>query len=140
MSKPKTIPKEAEAVATLLQKLVRMKAADDDGYCQCVTCGVNRKWNDGMQGGHFISRTYTATKLIEENIHPQCHTCNGPNAKNGFIQTRYTLYMTDMYGRDFVDELVRIKGNTKKWTRDQLADLKADILERIRRESDRLGV
>lgn len=138
--KKRTIAQEVESLAVLLQKLVRMKAADDAGYCQCVTCGVTRLWNDGMQCGHFVSRKYTATKLLEENIHPQCYGCNGPKAKDGTIQTAYTLFMSDTYGREFIDELVMMKGTPMKYTREQLADIKSDIREQIRLQSDRLGV
>lgn len=59
-------------VATVLQRLRRLEEAGDDGYCACVTCGVVRKWNDGIQGGHYITRTCTSTKLEESNIWPQC--------------------------------------------------------------------
>ena len=38
-TKRKTIAQEVDKAAVLLQKLVGMKAADDYGYCQCVTCG-----------------------------------------------------------------------------------------------------
>ena len=76
--KKKSIAKQVEEVAVLVQKYVRLKAADDDGWVSCVTCGDRRQWNDQMDGGHFIERSYLATKLMEENIHPQCKTCNGP--------------------------------------------------------------
>ena len=68
--KPPTIAQEVEKTAVDLQKLVRLKAADDDGMVSCVTCGVSRKWNDEMQGGHFFERGRTATKLLIENCHP----------------------------------------------------------------------
>ena len=37
--KKRTIAQEVEAAAKLLQKYVRLKASDDNGYCTCVTCG-----------------------------------------------------------------------------------------------------
>ena len=120
MKKKKTIAKLVDDAAVILQRIVRMKAADENGYAGCVTCGRVLHWKD-MDGGHFISRTYTAHKLREENIHPQCKGCNG--FRGGEYQA-YTLYMIDTYGREFVDELMATKRETKKW-------LRQDIIEHI---------
>ena len=136
--KTKTIAKLANDAAVLLQKLVRMKAADDGGYCQCVTCGVSKHWKE-MQGGHFISRRYTATKLLEENIHPQCYGCNGPRAKDGIVTVEYTNYMADTYGREFVDDLLVLKNTTKKYTRDEIAEISAEFKERVKYQEGRLA-
>ena len=57
-TKQKTVAKLREEAAVLLQKLVRMKAADVDGIAQCVTCGKKQHYKE-MDGGHFISRKYT---------------------------------------------------------------------------------
>lgn len=117
--KQKTIARLVEDAAVILQRVVRMKAADENGYCTCVTCGVVNQWNDGMQGGHFISRVKTRHKLLEENIHPQCSGCNGP--RKGEHQA-YTLYMIDTYGREFVDELLATQNDTMKWSRMDILD------------------
>ena len=71
LKKLKTVAKLREEAAVLLQKLVRMKAADENGLAECVTCGKRQHYKE-MDGGHFISRKWTATKLVEENVHPQC--------------------------------------------------------------------
>jgi hypothetical protein len=132
MPKKKTIAQEVDSAAVLLQKLVRLKASDDQGYCTCVTCGCVRRWNDGMQGGHFISRKYTATKLMEENVHSQCSGCNGPRSKDGTVTIAYTTFMLDTYGREFVDELQYIKGLPKKYTREEVADIKNGFRDQIK--------
>jgi hypothetical protein len=126
MKKRKSIARLVEDAAVILQRIVRIKAADENGYVSCVTCGVTRQWNDGMQGGHFISRRYTAHKLSEENIHPQCAKCNGPLRGNAIP---YTVYMIDTYGRDFVDELERTKGQTKKYTRPEIEQIIQELRE-----------
>ena len=136
--KTKTIAKLVDDAAVLLQKLVRMKAADDNGWCRCVTCGNYWHWKN-MQGGHFISRRYTATKLLEENIHPQCYGCNGPRAKDGIVTVEYTNYMTDTYGREFVDELLVLKNTTKKYTREEIAQISAEFKEQIKYQEGRLA-
>lgn len=120
--KPPTIPKLKAKAATLLQKLVRMKAAKPDGLCKCVTCGREDHWKT-MDGGHFISRTYSYHVLREENVHPQCKRCN--RFFTG-CHDDYRRYMVDMYGEEFVEWLSDTKRNIVKWTR---ADLMASIQE-----------
>jgi hypothetical protein len=123
MAKTKSIAALVNDAATILQRIVRMKAADSNGYASCVTCGAVRHWKE-MDGGHFISRVFTAHKLTEENIHPQCKGCNGPKRGN---LIPYTLYMQEMYGRDFVEELERTKGQTKKYNRVEIMEIIAEL-------------
>ena len=73
--KKTTIAQEVDKAAKLLQRLVRLKASDENGYCQCVTCGKIDHYKS-MQGGHFYSRRHLVFKLFEENLHPQCAGCN----------------------------------------------------------------
>jgi len=138
-TKPKTIAKVVDDTAVLLQKLVRMKAADDNGYCSCVTCGVTKKWNDGIQGGHFIDRRHLFTKIVEENIHPQCSYCNSHMSNQGIVKGRYTIYMQDMYGFDFVADLLDTKGQTVKYYKTQVLETMEDFKAQIKIEEERLG-
>ena len=46
-----------------------------NGYVQCYTCGVTKSISE-MQNGHFISRSYLATRFLEQNVRPQCVGCN----------------------------------------------------------------
>lgn len=129
-----TIAKYKEKVAKLLQRLVRMKYADDDGYCTCVTCGKVDHWKS-MDGGHFISRKYNATVLVEKNIHPQCKGCNR------YMSGRYddyALFMIDTYGEEFVRELNQSKYQVKKFTRFELEELESELKDRISEQEDRL--
>jgi len=124
--KLKSIAKLVEEAAVILQRIVRLKAADGQGYVQCVTCGIQQPWQD-MQGGHFISRVFTAHKLLEENINPQCPRCNGPLRGN---QAAYTLFMVDTYGREWVDELLATKSQTKKYLRYEIEEVIDDLKDR----------
>lgn len=124
----KTIAKLHDDAATLMQRLVRLKAKGVDDFVQCVTCGTKKHWKE-MQGGHFISRRWLATKLLEENIHPQCPCCNGPLRGN---MIAYTLYMQDTYGREFVEELQKLKHEVKKYTRAELEEIIRELKQRIK--------
>lgn len=131
--KPKTIAKLVDAAAVRLQLYVRLKASDENGYVSCVTCGVTRHYLDRMQGGHFIPRGRAATKLVEENVNPQCDTCNGPCGKTASSNPiAYTQYMLEMYGKEGVDDLVARSRGIKKYTRSEVAEYVQEINEKIR--------
>ena len=121
--KPKSIARLVEDAACILPRIVRLKAADENGYCACVTCGKIDRWQD-LQGGHFISRRFTAHKLLEEQIHPQCPGCNGPKKGN---PVAYTLYMLDTFGREWVDNLEATKWDTKKYSRAEITEIIEDL-------------
>ena len=125
--KRKTIAGLVNDAAVLMQKLVKIKAADENGYASCVTCGKTAPWQE-LQGGHFISRVKTIHKLLEENIHPQCAQCNGP-LRGNYIP--YTLYMEDMYGREFVEELHRTKNEGRKYSRPEIEEIIEELGQQL---------
>jgi hypothetical protein len=109
-----TMTPRAKALQTL-QKLVRLKAADDNGFCECVTCNDICKWTEG-DGGHFIPKGHSSYwALVEENIHFQCKKCNNWGMKYGTAAQQYTLYMIDTYGRDFVEDMEKRKRDEVKY-------------------------
>lgn len=131
MAKKKTIAGLANDCATHLQKLVRLKAADHQGNCRCVTCGKVAHWKE-MQGGHFIERGKLGTKLIEENIHPQCPGCNLYGMKKASVVLAYYDYMREMYGADFIADLKSKADTPHKFIRVDLEVLKKELAQRVR--------
>lgn len=124
-----------------LQKLVRLKAADDQGFCTCVTCGHVSQWNEGMQGGHFIAKGKGGTNewaLVEENVNPQCAACNGIRMRYGNAEAAYTLYMVDMYGREQVDLMIN-RNQVVKYSKQDLLDMTADWKQQINFHLKRIG-
>ena len=126
-----SLAKLANNCAVLLQKLVRLKAADEFGYCKCVTCD-KRDHYKRMQGGHFIPRGNAATKLMEENINPQCPGCNGFGMQYGNAEKHYTFYMQEMYGQEFIDEILATVGKPFKFFRPDLEELYQDLKAQIK--------
>lgn len=126
MAKKKTIAGLVDEAAVILQRIVRKKAADENGYCKCVTCGKVDHWKK-MHGGHFIPRGHTIHKLLEENIHPQCVSCNTFRAESAKVN--YWIYMADTYGEDFVRELVHTKNDVCKYTRPEIMEKIAELKE-----------
>jgi hypothetical protein len=139
MANKKTLPKLKKQALELLQLLVRVKSADDNGYCQCVTCPTISKWNDGIQGGHFISRRKTKWCLVEENIHPQCASCNGFGMKYHNKEAVYTIYMQEMYTSEFVQHMIDTQGEVIKLSRFMLEDYIKDFNEQIKFHKQRIG-
>lgn len=133
--KPQTAANLKKKAAELLQRYVRMKAADKDGICECVSCGKRDSWK-AMDGGHFISRTYTFHMLREENVHPQCKRCN--RFFTG-CHDDYRRYMVDMYGEDFVEWLTDTKRTITKYTRADLLAIIAELKQGIKDQEMRLA-
>ncbi len=141
-SKPKTktsaqLKQECYKAA---QKLARLSEADDNGYCTCVSCGVVKHYKD-MQGGHFIPKgnsSYWALD-VEFNIHSQCPPCNMWGMKHGSAAQQYTLWMQDMYGRDFVQDMIDKKSTPVKRYKADYEQLLEGFTELIRKHERRIS-
>jgi hypothetical protein len=128
--KLKSIAALRNEVAELVQKLVRLKAADENGMVKCWTCPAVKHWKE-MHGGHFIERGKNATKMLEENIHPQCPSCNRFGMKKASTVLEYRREMVNWYGEDFVRWLEVEARKTVKHTRQELMELKAEHSKQI---------
>ena len=131
MKKRKTNAKLLDECAVLLQKIVRMKAAihDKSPIIRCVTCGKQDHWKN-MQGGHWISRTWTVHKVTEENIHPQCISCNAYRPER--VADDYTLFMMETYGQAWVEMMIKSKRDVCKRPRADIMDLKEELKARVK--------
>ena len=133
--KKKTLRALIDDVAKLLQKHVRLKAAvaaDKNGFIECVSCNKWFHWKD-MQGGHWIERGKQATKIMEENIHPQCKGCNQYGMRHRtHVREGYSKYMRDMYGDDFCDEMLVDSKKPIKYFRPDLEDMVKELRRKNR--------
>ena len=137
--KKSTVAQEVEKAAKLLQRYVRLKASDNDGYCHCVTCGKVDHYT-AMQGGHFYSRRHTVFKLFEENIHVQCPACNQWGMKTTKIQEAYRIYMEDMYGARRIRAMQRLAWRASpKFDREEVIQFQRELKEKIGQELYRIG-
>lgn len=107
IKKPKTkkysLTVERREALKEMQRYVVEREMTSNGFNFCITCGAIV---DNAQGGHFISRTCRATELVEENIHPQCITCNC--YKNG-DPLKYRAVLMDRYGLEYVTRLENMR-------------------------------
>jgi hypothetical protein len=65
--KPKSTAKLKKELDSIFSKYIRAKYPK-----KCYTCGRTGT----LQCGHFISRSYLATRFSEDNCRPQCVGCN----------------------------------------------------------------
>ena len=141
-SKPKTktsaqLKQECYKAA---QKLARLSEADDNGYCTCVSCGVVKHYKE-MQGGHFIPKansSYWALD-VELKIHAQGPACNMWGMKYGSAAQQYTLWMEDMYGRDFVQEMLSKKSTPVKRYKADYEEILPEFLKLIEYHEKRIA-
>lgn len=75
MKKLKSISQLKKLADKLCSEWVRRKKADWKGENNCYTCGIKKHYKE-LQAGHYVSRIYTNTRYYEENLRPQCYSCN----------------------------------------------------------------
>lgn len=83
-------------------KYIRLRDADIDGVCRCVTCGQEKPWKK-IQAGHFIPGRTNRVLFDEKCVHAQCFVCN---VRLGGNMIRYWLWMEKTYGRPWIDALI----------------------------------
>ena len=72
--KKKTTSQLKKELDKVFSEYIRKKYAKNEKV-KCYTCGIEKHWKE-IQNGHFISRSYLATRFSEENCRPQCVGCN----------------------------------------------------------------
>jgi hypothetical protein len=133
-----TIAGEIEKAAVTMQKLVRMKAADDNGYVSCVTCGRVAHYKT-MDGGHYFSRRHTRLKLFTGNCHPQCKRCNMMMG-DPIINDAYRMYIINTYGQRRLDAMKKLTHlPPKKFYRHEIQEHHEELKAQVREHKKRLG-
>lgn len=103
--KKPSLPALVEKADRAASVYIRLKYADSDGIVSCVTCGQKLHWKES-HCAHYIERGRVETRWLEENLHPACPGCNVFHKE--FHKRRYTVFIIDTYGRDFLEELERL--------------------------------
>ena len=66
-------------------------------------------------------------------------SCNQFGMKHGDAAQRYTIYMQEMYGNDFVDKMLADAKKPKKLYSSDYRDLIEDWKEQIKEQLERIG-
>ena len=102
-------------------KFIRLRDADDDGYCTCITCGAVRHWKN-LDCGHFIKRQFMSARYNEKNCNAQCKNCNNFEQGN---DSNYERFILAKYGLQELELLRACKRYNTKFSKlmiDVLAD------------------
>lgn len=116
--------KKAVSVAVLKKKLwtlfseyIRLKHSDSNGMSQCVTCKAQKHYKE-LQAGHFVpAGSSNYLRFVENNVHPQCYSCNC--MKHGNL-IEYRIYMIETYGEQFTEQLIELRNEEKRFTSEEL--------------------
>ena len=140
-----------KVVAPLFQRMIRAEAgALPEGYypairrnviapiykcvgeCVCVTCGDVNAWDSGIKGmhtGHFVASRRNSILLEEDNVAPQCSSCN-------FYQsgapTEFRMWMIEIRGIEVIERLQALKRESVSFSRDELVDLRIAFRDRLK--------
>lgn len=121
-----------QKTAQTFQKMIRIEAADNYGRIRCVTCDEAIPYANGykkMDAGHFVASRAASVLFIEENCHPQCVRCNRYLSGN---QEAYADFMLERYGQDTIDMIIRARSEVRKFTKEELADMRISYMDRIK--------
>jgi 5-methylcytosine-specific restriction endonuclease McrA len=98
--RPKLSTLQAKA-DKLMSLYIRQKYAHN-GMVKCVSCGKLIPWKDS-DCGHFVPKSRgAAVRYVEENVHPECQSCNRFDEGHLIDYTRFMIYL---YGHEKIDEL-----------------------------------
>lgn len=115
--KKPTIPELKKKLWTEFSIYIRLRDADDDGYCYCISCGKPMLWKGTgeCQAGHYFPKgsDYSSIYFDEDNNHAQCLHCNK------FLEGNTHEYRKGLLGKIGEERLQRldnIKRDGLNWT------------------------
>lgn len=132
-SKRLSMPILQKELDSVFSVYIRLRDANENGYCKCITCGIMIDWRI-IHNGHYIPRKHIATRYDIRNCHSQCAFCN--IYLDGDLQ-KYKLAIIQKYGIKVLEELEAGKRSLEKWTiadyREKIAFYKAEV-KRLKKE------
>jgi len=106
---------------TVFSEYIRRKFADGNGIVKCYTCNKKAYWKgEGMQNGHFISRSSRALRWDEDNCRPQCYACNCMRYGQNYL---FAMNLNKEFGYDKADELLTKSREIVKHTSTELLEM-----------------
>lgn len=111
--KLKSRKSERDKAKQWFQKFVRLRDADKQGVCTCISCGKRTIWNKNTDGGHFIPAEKNNTCFDERNCNSQCKGCNRFRMQDITVQETYSKNLDYKWGAGTAQSL-KIKGVQEK--------------------------
>lgn len=103
-----------------------MKTTGTQTHCLCITCGSRQPF-EKIHAGHFIDGRGNAVLFDESLVYGQCNKCNTYLHGN---HGKYMLKMIDTYGREWVDEKLKLRHQVKKMTVQDIRDISDKFREK----------
>ena len=96
----------------VFSEFIRLRDADKNGYCRCISCGKLVHWKD-CDAGHYVNRKHMSLRYDEMNVNAQCRACNRFDEGN---MLGYNRGLVKKYGAlvNIISYLEIKKGNTCK--------------------------
>lgn len=124
--KRKTLVKKLDAI---FSEYIRRKHADKNGIVKCYTCNKKAYWKgEGMQNGHFISRSSRILRWREDNCRPQCYACNCMRYGQAYI---FGANLNKEFGFNKAEELLIESKKIIKQSDQDLLDLIDDYKQKV---------
>jgi len=102
-----------------VQRIFNKWIRERDKDIPCISCG---KHSDKVDAGHFIAQGSSGyLRYHEGNVHKQCKSCN--RFKHGNL-LEYRINLVKKIGQENVEWLENHRNKTKKWTREELNEIK----------------
>jgi hypothetical protein len=103
----------------VFNKWIRDRDNDGSGYFKCISCN-EVKDNREMEAGHYMAKTYSATRFDENNVFAQCHHCNC------FLSGNHEAYRENLTKKIGLIEVMKVEYKAKmghRWDREELLEI-----------------
>lgn len=130
VSKTKKLKRKTELrkADEAFSKYVRLRDADENGMCRCITCGKSYHWKS-IHAGHFRRRSKTPTRYDERNVNAQCTGCN---TFRGGKEYEHGLAIDEKYGTPTSLELFDLSQKDMKLSAYDLSEIAANYRQKAR--------
>ena len=123
-----------EKLDRVFSKWVRLRDANEAGYCTCCFCEKPVKWTDA-EACHFVDRRHLSTRFHEKNVHAGHILCNRENDLG-----EYANFLRQKYGDGVPQELAMLHRQVLKLSQKDVQYLENKYLELIRLEQKAKGL
>ena len=132
MAKPMTKRGHKKKAWDEFSKYIRtrdcLKTTGCSSWGLCITCDKRYHFKL-LQAGHFIPGRHNNNLFNEAGCHAQCYNCNINLKGNTLVYRRKII---EMYGEGYDELLERLDKQTKKFTIEELQELRIDFHEKIK--------
>lgn len=94
-----------EKLDRVFSEYIRLRDADSNGYCRCISCGKIIHWKEA-DCGHFINRKHMALRFNDINCNAQCRACNRFDEGN---LEGYRMGLIKKHGVGIIEKLYAMK-------------------------------